>query len=280
MAEIVELYRYPIKGCAGTRLAAADLTPAGIVADRGFMVIDEAGVFRSQRRSPRLAVIRPRLGDDGIRLDLAAPDVEDLATPVRVDGERRPVTLFGQPFTGIDQGDTVAAWLSEVLGERSRLVRVPPEHHRVTDGLTPGTSGYADSSALLVVSRASLARLHEAAAERGVEAVPMNRFRPNIVIDGWSSPHTEDQVRRMTAGGAELGYAKLATRCVVVGVDQRTGVRSAREPLRTLATYRHVAGGGVVFGSKFAVIRPGPLAVGDTVVVSAWARTDRRRKQA
>ena len=74
----------------------------------------------------------------------------------------------------------------------------------------------------------------------------------------------------MSVGEAVLGFAKLATRCVVVNVDQRRGVRSGREPLRTLATYRRAAEGGVIFGSKFAVVRPGRLAVGDAVDVSAW----------
>lgn len=270
VAEIVELYRYPIKGCAGTTLRAAELTESGLRHDRSFMVVTEEGVFRSQRRDPRLALVSPSIEDQGAWMDLRAPDVEDLRMPVRVDGERRPVTLFREPFTGIDQGDAVAAWLTEVLGARSRLVRVPPDHRRVTDGRTPGTSGYADSCALLVVSRASLVQLERVAALRGVAAPPMNRFRPNIVVGGWGSPHTEDRIGRMSVGEAVLGFAKLATRCVVVNVDQHRGVRSAREPLRTLATYRRAAEGGVVFGSKFAVVRSGWLAVDDSVVVSAW----------
>ena len=121
------------------------LTPAGLAHDRSFMVINEDGVFRSQRRVPRMALIRPKISAGGERLTLRAPGVDVTHTDVDLTAARRDVELFGQPYQGIDQGDAVAGWLSGVLGAPSRLVRVPPEHDRVTDGETPGTSGYADS---------------------------------------------------------------------------------------------------------------------------------------
>ena len=58
------LHTYPIKGCAGTSLTAAVLTPAGVAHDRSFMVVDEHGTARTQRRDPRLATIRPEVGDE------------------------------------------------------------------------------------------------------------------------------------------------------------------------------------------------------------------------
>jgi uncharacterized protein YcbX len=266
MSTIVELVRYPIKGCAGSSAPDSELKPAGLAHDRSFMVIGEDGTFRSQRRDPRLAVIRPEVADE--TLTLRAPGVEPVVVGVDSEGPRRDVMLFGAPYRGIDQGELAASWLSDVLGVASRLVRVPPEHDRVTDGLTPGTSGYADSSALLVVSRSSLDLLNERIASAGGEAVPMNRFRPNIVVDGWAEPHVEDTVRRATVGDAELGFTKIAIRCAVTLVDQETGVRAGPEPVRTLARYRRAPGGGVAFGAKFAVLRPGKLTVGDEFVVT------------
>jgi uncharacterized protein YcbX len=103
--------------------------------------------------------------------------------------------------------------------------------------------------------------------------VSMDRFRPNVVVDGWAEPHVEDQVREVSVGGAVVAFAKLAVRCGVTLVDQRTGVRVGPEPLRTLADYRRVTGKGVAFGAKFSVIRPGRLAVGDELVVRRWAST-------
>lgn len=274
MARIVELNYYPVKGCGGTSVGDAVLTPAGLAHDRSFMVIGADGVFRSQRRLPRMALIRPEISAGGERLTLRAPGVDVSHTDVDLTAARRDVELFGQPYQGIDQGDAVAGWLSEVLGAPSRLVRVPPEHHRVTRGQTPGTAGYADGQPLLITSLASLDLLNERIAQRGAEPLPMNRFRPNIVVGGWDEPHIEDRARRVNVGEAELGNAKLAVRCVVTTVDQESGKKVGPEPLRTLTGYRHAAEGGVAFGVKFSVLRPGKLSVGDEVIVSSWGESD------
>lgn len=241
MAVVTELYTYPVKGCAGVLSAEAALTEAGPAHDRSFMVVGEDGVARTQRRDPRLAVVRPEIDTGGTLLALRAPGAGVLRVEVDLGGDRRTVEMFGAPYQGIDQGDAAARWLTKVLGKPSRLVRVPPEHERVTDGWTPGTSGYADSSAVLLISRASLKGLN---ARLEGTALPMDRFRPNIVIDGWDRAHSEDEARRITIGNGELGYAKLAIRCVVTTVDQRTGMKSGPEPLRTLATYRRASAGG------------------------------------
>ncbi|GAA2381850.1 MOSC N-terminal beta barrel domain-containing protein [Streptomyces coeruleofuscus] len=274
MARVVELSYYPVKGCAGISAVQAPLTPAGLAHDRSFMVVSEEGVYRTQRRDPRLAVIRPAITADGERLTLSAPRTEALHLRVDTSGARRKVDLFGTAYQGIDQGDTAADWLSEVLGARSRLVRVPPEHDRVTDGMTPGTSGYADSCALHVVSRSTLELLNRKLSERGASPLPMNRFRPNIVLDGWAEPHAEDRARRIRIGDTELGYAKLAIRCAVTLVEQESGARAGPEPLRTLAGYRRASEGGIAFGAKFAVLRPGKVSVGDEAVVTAWGESE------
>ncbi|WP_255946478.1 MOSC domain-containing protein [Streptomyces odontomachi] len=285
MAEVGALICYPVKGCAGTSLDDAVLTPAGLAHDRTFMVTSEVGVYRTQRRHPRLALIRPTISADGSRLTLDAADPAGAYGTVRLDvttsAPRRDVDLFGAAFQGIDQGDEAAAWLAEFLGTPSRLVRVPPEHDRVADGWVAGPSGYADSSAVHLLSRASLALLNRRSAERGAPPLPVNRFRPNIVVDhgpdgdDWAAAaHAEDRAHRIGIGGTELGYAKPAVRCAVTLVDQATGARRGPEPLRTLASYRRAASGGVVFGAKFSVVRPGRLSVGDEVVVHEWGAAE------
>ncbi|PPS77186.1 MULTISPECIES: MOSC domain-containing protein [Streptomyces] len=274
MARVAELSYYPVKGCAGTPVREALLTPAGFAHDRSFMVVSEEGVYRTQRRDPLLAVVRPRITPDGDHLTLAAPGTESLHLRVDTSGTRRKVDLFGTAYQGIDQGDDAAGWLSDVLGAPSRLVRTPPEHDRVTDGLTPGTSGYADSCALHVLSRSALDLLNTRMTARGAQPIPVDRFRPNLVVEGWDDPHTEDRAHRLRIGTTELGYAKLAIRCAVTLVDQHTGTRAGPEPLRTLAGYRRATQGGVAFGTKYAVLRPGKVAVGDEVEVTLWGDSE------
>ncbi|WP_137234160.1 MOSC N-terminal beta barrel domain-containing protein [Streptomyces sp. BPSDS2] len=294
MATVVDLVTYPVKGCAGTSVDSTHLTPAGLAHDRSFMVVSVEGVYRTQRRDPRLALVRPTVSADGSRLTLASVEPDSghgaLHLDVTTSAPRRDVDLFGATYQGIDQGDEAAAWLTDLLGTPSRLVRVPPEHDRKTDGLTPGTSGYADSSAVHLLSRSSLALLNTRMAERDAPPLFMDRFRPNIVVDShpegahgedgehgedWAAePHAEDRIRRMTIGAAEFGYTKLAVRCAVTLVDQEAGARGGPEPLRTLAGYRRFSAGGVVFGAKFSVVRPGKLSVGDEVAVEEWGEAE------
>jgi uncharacterized protein YcbX len=261
-ARVVGLTYYPVKSCAGVDVGEAEVTRAGLAHDRSFMVVSEEGVFRTQRRDPKLALVSPEPTGDGRHLTLRAPDHGEVSLAVEPDGVRRAVDLFGKPYEGIDQGDDVAAWLTDWLGSPSRLVRVPPDHARVTDGCTPGTCGYADSGAVLVVS------------EKGAPALPMTRFRPNIVIDGWPDPHTEDRAHRLALGAASLAYAKPATRCAVVLVDQATARRSGPEPLRTLADYRRLPSGATGFGVKFSVVATGKVTVGDEVLVGEWGEAE------
>ncbi len=265
MAIVTELNTYPVKGCAGVAMTEALIGEAGPAHDRSFMVVGEDGVFRSQRGDPRLATIRPEIDAAGERLVLRAEGVAPVEIEVDLESARCDVSLFGNPYQGIDQGADAAGWLSEVLGSPSRLVRVPPEHARVTPGLVPGTCGYADAVPVHVISQASLDELNR----RLDVPLPTSRFRPNIVVAGWGEPHGEDLVRHLTAGNVELAFAKLSIRCAVTTVDQVTAVRTGPEPLRTLAEYRRNEEGGIAFGAGFAVVRPGKLTLGDEVKVRA-----------
>lgn len=171
------LYCYPVKSCAPVAVTESVLTRAGLESDRSFMVTDEAGRYRTQRRHPQLALIQPNISADGTQLILYSPQTGAIDVDVDTTDRRRSVDLFGVPYRGIDQGDRVAKWLSDTLGTASRLVRVPPEHDRVTDGNTPGTSGYADSCPIHLLSEASLGELNRRLSANGAAVLPMSRFR-------------------------------------------------------------------------------------------------------
>jgi MOSC domain-containing protein len=271
VATVSTLTYYPIKGCAGVSVDRAEVTETGLAHDRSFVIVRPDGGFLSQRELARLAIVRPHVLHAGTKLALAAPQAHDVVLDVDDDGPVRPVTVHRWHGTGVDQGDDAAEWLSEVLGTPVRLMHAPAGLHREGSGEQRGRILFADSTALTIASLSSLDGLNARILERGAEPVPMNRFRPNIVVAGWPEPHTEDRVRRMTIGTTEIGYGKLDTRCVVTMTDQLTGTRAGPEPIRTLATYRRVPDGEVAFAIKAAVLRPGRLAVGDEVVVSEWA---------
>lgn len=262
---VAALFHYPIKGCAGLSLTTAELGIAGVPHDRSYVVVRaEDGKFMSQRTHPPLATIRPALVPDGDKLTVTAPGIEELVFEANDDGAREAVTVHSWQGEGTDQGDEAAQWFSDVLGEPARLLGLPPDHQRAAPGGDPGTVGFADAYPLLVTSSSSLDELNARILERGGEPVPMDRFRPNIVVNGWPTPHTEDTEGRLAIGGALIEFAKLCKRCTVPLVDQETGRRAGPEPIRTLADYRR-HDGGVVFGSNYRVLNPGKIAVGDEV---------------
>lgn len=269
MATVSALAYYPVKGCAGVSVPGFEITATGPVHDRVFMFVSAGeGVFRSQRRTPRLALVRPEVVHEGAKLTLAAPGVAELTIDVATDGPRRRVDVHGVwQGDGVDQGEDVAGWASEVLGEPVRLVRVPADHDRSVDE-RHGPITFTDSTPLHLTSLASLDELNARILERGGDAVPMERFRPNIVVAGLDGPFAEDAVRGYGIGGVALRWVKPDVRCAVTMVDQVSGSPSGPEPLRTLATFRREPAGGVSFGVKLAVDRPGRIAVGDEIVLS------------
>jgi uncharacterized protein YcbX len=228
------------------------------------MIVDEAGRFRTQRELPRMALIVPRL--DGARLTVEAPGMPALALALRSEGERRAVTIWDDACEAIDQGDEAAEWLGDFLAAPARLVRIADDFVRHVDRTYAGPDdqvGFADGFPFLLASEASLADLN-ARMERPLEMI---RFRPNIVVDG-VAPFEEDGWTRIRIGGIGFGVVKPCARCPITTVDQLTAER-AQEPLRTLATYRHVRGKGVMFGQNLIHDRAGVVHVGDALEVVA-----------
>jgi uncharacterized protein YcbX len=165
----------------------------------------------------------------------------------------------------VDQGAEPAQWLTTFLGAPCRLVRMADDFVRATNptysvGLE-GQLGFADGYPFLLTTEASLADLNS----RMAVPLPMNRFRPNIVVTG-SPPFAEDGWQRIRIGGITFAVVKPCARCVITTVDQATAA-TAREPLRTLATFRQVQGKGVMFGQNLIHTAMGTIRVGDAMDV-------------
>jgi len=261
MPVLSELHVYPVKSCGGISLETATLGTRGVPGDRGWMVVDAAGRFITQRSDPRLARIRTRLEPE--RLVLEAPDLPPLELPRDAAGQQVEVTVWNDTGRAVDAGDGAAAWLREHLGRRVRLVRMDGAFARRPnpEWATTGELSFVDAFPVLVISRASLEDLNR----RLPTPLPMNRFRPNLVIDG-CAPFEEDRWGRIEVGGAVLRLVKPCTRCSTTTVEQETAQRG-HEPLSTLATFRCWDRGGVIFGQNAVVEVGGAIRVGDAVRV-------------
>jgi uncharacterized protein YcbX len=260
MLTVSSLAVYPVKSCRGLSLQTAVLGRRGIEGDRNWMVVGESGRFLTQRELPSMALIEVRVSEDALRL--TAPSMPEIEVSRR--GRRDPIDVVVWAFEGRaeDEGEPAAEWLSRFLGRPCRLVRFSETVSRpVSDRYSPvGEVAFADAFPILVISQASLDALNA----RLETSVSMDRFRPNLVIEG-SAPHAEDAWKRIRVGDVEIALVKPCDRCSVPAVDPATGVRG-REPVRELATYRK-RGGKIYFGQNGVHRTPGVLRVGDPVVV-------------
>ncbi|HEX6051296.1 MAG TPA: MOSC N-terminal beta barrel domain-containing protein [Gemmatimonadaceae bacterium] len=263
MVEVAALYVYPIKSCAGMSVSSVELDRRGVIGDRRFMVVDDAGRFLTQRELPRLALIVPRIADGMVTL--AAPGSRAITVPILEEGPRRSVVVWRDTCDALDQGDDASRWLSAHLGLPCRLVRLADGWKRLVDptyATRPDDEvSFADAYPLLLIGEASLEDLNT----RLGTPLPMNRFRPNVVVRG-SAPFAEDDWRDIVIGDVRATVVKPCARCVTTLVDQETGARG-KEPLRTLATYRRRGDGEVYFGQNVIHAGRGAITVGDRVVV-------------
>lgn len=251
LLHLAGLYVYPVKSCRGIALDQARLTSAGLQHDREWMVVSPAGRFLTQRDTPRLALVEPKIRADVLTLD--APGMTTLVVPFDAAGEHCLVTVWRDQCPALDAGAAAADWFSDFLGRPARLVRFDPAGRRPTDAAwsqgLDGESRFADGFPLLVLSRASLDDLNA----RLPAPLPIDRFRPNLLLDG-GDPYIEDRLASLTYGNVQIRLVKPCMRCVITTTDQLTATVAGEEPLRTLRTYRWDARlRGVAFGQNAIV---------------------------
>lgn len=263
------LFIYPVKSLRGYAVPAASVDELGFSGDRRFMLIDEAGRFLTQRTAPRLARIDARLTDSTLTLSADHAGQVRVARAPDPAAKLRPVTVWKSPDLLVeDCGQAAAAWLGDFLGFTCRLVRSGDKFARpvLKSAARPGDRfAFADGCPFLIVGEASLAELNDRIQANGGEPVPMDRFRPNIVVTG-SDRFAEDHWTRLQIGEVTFRSGGLSERCIVTTTDQLTGERG-KEPLRTLATFRRDAhdptevnfGTNLIHESKLGTVRVGDI---------------------
>lgn len=255
--EVTEINLYPIKSMRGTSVPEALVRSTGLQNDRCWMLVDDVGKKITQRECPQLALLLPSVENGSLRVRV--PGASDIVVPLnRADwtGELLTVDLWGHEHTGVVAAEAINTAFSDATGMSCRLLWLAQ-----SDSEAEGVP-FHDDAPLLVISQLSLVELNR----RLPEPIPMNRFRPSVVVAG-SDSFEEDEWQRITIGETEFHAVKLCVRCSITTVDQAEGVFRGPEPLKALATFRRMEQ-NVAFGAYFRPQTAGArIRVGDELKV-------------
>ncbi|XP_031727891.1 molybdenum cofactor sulfurase isoform X2 [Anarrhichthys ocellatus] len=260
---LTNIYIYPIKSCGAYEVHDWPVGPLGLLYDRSWMVVNGNGVCLSQKREPRLCLVRPQVHLPSNKLLLQASGMDTISVPLENKTQMHASyrvcqsKVCGDRVEAVDCGDEAASWLSDFLGQPCRLIRQSPDFTR---DMKKRPSGAATATSLSLVNEAQYLMINRASAEliqklmssrqddaEGDQLLDgqnvISRFRANLVIAG-VEPFEEDNWPHLIIGNTRFVAAGQCGRCQMIGVDQETGTKT-KEPLMSLSAYRN---GKVTFG--------------------------------
>ncbi len=272
--KIVEsIHIYPVKGMPGLQVQSASLAPEGFEYDRRWMLVDENYVFISQRTLPELVSAKVKLNDGELSVEIDQTEI--VVHYNKYSEQLLEVSVFDDKMKAHEVDPEISNTLSNVLNKKVRLVQVTEATNRVKDfskylsseinefkALPRSTAvSFADGYPYLIAGTASMDLLNEKLN------IPLNidRFRANIIIKT-TSPHEEDDWKKIIVGDQELLGIKPCARCQVITIDQQNGMKG-KEPLLTLSKYRTV-NNKVLFGQNAISLTNGTIRVGDQVKIN------------
>lgn len=259
---LTDIIIYPIKSLGGISLTSAKIDDRGLLYDRRWMLVDDTGRFLSQREHAVMALLQVHLTGNGLRITHKEDNNLSFTIPFTPEiNEVVRVTIWDDTCEAVIVSEGANTWFSHVLQIAARLVYMPYETRRkVDDRYTYNNEvvSFADGYPFLIIGQASLDNLNR----RLDEPIPMNRFRPNLVFSG-GIPFEEDTWGTFRIGEAEFRVAKPCARCVVITIDQNTGLKGA-EPLKTLATFRKQQN-KIMVGQNLVHTKGGTLRVHDAI---------------
>lgn len=276
---VTRIFLQPVKSLHGYNVQSVEVDELGMVGDRRFMLVDEAGKFMTQRTLPQMARVTAQVSSN--RLILGAKNQSRLEVPLQTSpGETpslRPVNIWkSEGLPAEDCGADAARWLTEAVGLPCGLVRVGPAFvrpiplHRVPEPLQAAAPrvAFSDAFPFMIIGEATLDDLNGRLESEGLPKAEMERFRPSFAFSG-GEPFAEDHWSRLQVGALNLHAAGCCVRCLLPCVDPWTGVRG-HEPIRLLATYRRDPNDStrLLFGQNAIHEHKGParIAVGDAVI--------------
>ncbi len=266
------IFIYPVKGLGAISLVESMITPRGLKHDRRFLIVDANNEFVTQREYPKMATVWVEI--EGDKITFSAPDIDSVTFPAEPnEAPTRMVRVWASHVAAQAVSSEADQWLSAYLGFDARLVYMPDSSERAVNpdyGKPGDIVSFADGSPLLIASEASLSDLNARILAGGGAAVPMNRFRANIVIKGGDA-FAEDRLGEIRIAEARFRAVKPCPRCQVTTTDQAAGVVLGPEPLRTLATFRETPG-GMMFGTNMIPAGGGKIHLGDIVTMPSPAQ--------
>lgn len=268
IVRVQSLHIYPIKSTQGVDQTHAEIRPRGLTGDRRYMLIDDKGMFITQRQIPELAKLKVEISRAGLALHW--PNSPSLSVQITDFTARKQVTVWRSELEAAIAKSAINETISKWLGTSVSLVHMDKDSARISNPEwtdEPAPVSFADGYPILVTNTASLRALNALIMSGGGEEVSMTRFRPNIVIDS-DEPWGEDDWGSLQIGGVILDLVKPCARCIMSTLDQKTGEKQGREPLRSLKSLRtsnDPRNPGVLFGMNAVPRVCGSIAVSDKV---------------
>ncbi len=262
MLQLSEIWIYPVKSLAGIRLSASKVTQRGLEFDRRWMLVDENGIFISQREHPELALFQPKIINDELHISHANLLQGDVCFSLSQKNNTLPfeVMIWEDNVKAVEVDAKISAWFSGILGFSVRLVFMPENSYRQVDRnyeVSPNDiTSFSDGFPFLIIGQASLDDLNS----RLDNTITMKRFRPNFVFTGGEA-YEEEIWKEFTIGSLVFYGVKPSGRCVVTTINPELGKFAGKEPLRTLSKYKKV-GEKVIFGQNLIAQKEGDLVVG------------------
>ena len=271
---LASIHVYPVKGCRAIDLDQAAVEPWGLAGDRRWLIVDDDCQFLTQRKHPALARVVITAGP-GADLTIKADGRPPLDVPAPDDtADLLKITVWRSTILAAAAGPDADDWFTRYLGQPVRLAYLDDPTRRAVDpdfGRDGDMVSFADGYPLLLTNASSRDQLNQWLTAAGHQAVPMNRFRPNVVVDGYP-PWAEDDWtrRRIRIGAVSFRVAKPCARCVVTTTDQTTGERGG-QPLKMLAARRRF-GHNLLFGQNLIPDSPGRIRIGDPTEIILFRR--------
>lgn len=262
--QVSQLYIYPIKSLGGIALQTVEITDRGFQYDRRWMLVDANNRFISQRELAEMALLKVNITSSGLEVYHTNDPTDIFRVPFPpYNGTTLPVSVWDAGCNARLVSEEANNWFSHKLKIDCRLVYMNDEDNILIDetyNINNSINSFSDGFPILIASEASLEDLNS----KLDQALPMNRFRPNLVISG-SKAFEENEIKEFIIGDIHFFGVKPCARCVITTIDQSTAVKG-KEPLKTLATYRNY-NNKILFGENVIAMQTGTISVGDPVQV-------------